>query len=217
MKYNFFTIIQHNEAEMALPSNPDYLMNFVCNDPQLDVICSIPELVALSVRSQWEARLPATINEAVQGLGLSATTSAIVRNYMLAFNANVMKQSFTHQMWITTAPIEQNFTLLFDAETDAYNDVMQPIKDLMGAALPYRKTANSDLLYAPGPTPVQPNKSKLSLRIGRMMYWDSVILYAGSPTFETRLESNGKPIAAQIEVTIQSLTVPARDDLDNIM
>lgn len=197
---------------MALSRNPDYWMQLSCNSQGVDIIANAPEQIVLSVASSWESRMPSSLQDipgvAGGAIGLGAN----------ALNMNVAVQWLTHQSWISSTPIEITLTLLFDAQTDAYVDVVEPMKKLQKLVLPYRRSPDSQILMPPGPAAISADQdeARTSLRIGRMLYLPSVIVVSANNTYDTRL-NGGYPISGQTELTVRSIVMPTREDLDLIM
>lgn len=195
---------------MTLTSNPDYLLSLYCDDPFLQIIANIPENLMMATGSEWEPRMAGSLRSFISNTGgiLGQGASAA----LWASNLDLVVQSLTYQVWQSSAPIEMNLTLLFDANTDPYLDVVKPMSDLQAFALPYSIEENSDILLSPGPSVVEPNRSRLSVRLGRFIYINSVVLINVSNTFDTRFH-NGQPISGQSEVTFRTINTPSRQEV----
>lgn len=205
---------------MIPTTNPDYLVHIWSTDPPCDIIAAVPERIDLAVTSSWENQLPSSLKEispmaGIAGQKIGAATGAI-SNVLNVYGFNAVVQSFTRQSWISSSPVEINLPLIFDMETDAFIDVVTPVNQLQQLVLPWRVSPDSDILMPPGPAIADPDRGKVSIRIGRFLYIDSVIVVSAAPTFSMRLSSSGHPIAADVNVTIRTTETPARDDLDRM-
>jgi hypothetical protein len=194
-----------------LAQNPNYMCEIFGGEPYVSIMAPIPEEVAINLSSAWENRMPASFKELSDNIG--GLTGAGLSAGMNYYGYNKVLQSFTHQMWISSTPIELSLIMLFDAYNDAASDVLLPMAQLQQLVAPYRQSADSDLLHPPGPSPQDPQTGKISVRVGRFIFIPSVLVVDVNNTFETRLTADGIPIAGQSEITIRSIVTPARDDL----
>lgn len=196
--------------------NPDYLAQIYCSGQpgvkNIEIIANIPESIVLGVASEWEQRLPSTLYQAGNALG---TLGEIANVAAFSTGFNGAKQSFTFQSWVNSNPMDFNLLMLFDAVDDAANDVVKPVASLMSLVLPYSTSQGKDTLWAPGPTPLKPDQGRISLRLGRLFYINSVIVVAVNPTFDTRMDKNGQPIAAQCEVQFRTIQTPGRENVES--
>jgi hypothetical protein len=118
---------------------------------------------------------------------------------------------------MSSAPIELSLTLLFDAFDNATEDVGEPIARLMSLVQPYRGThedgSEHTLLSAPGPSLYKPDIGRVSIRIGKFLYFNSVVLRGVQPTWDSKFDSVGVPIAAACDVTFATINMPSREDV----
>jgi hypothetical protein len=168
----------------------------------------------VGVQSEWEARMPSSLTQVAERF-LGGAAGTAVSSAAWAFNYNVIQQGMSFQAWLSSTPVEFNLTILFDAENDAFEEVVRPMTQLSALVLPYRSAPDEALLQAPGPSPIYPNRARISVRLGRFVYLNSVILVAVNNTFDTRMNALGQPISGQCDVTIRTINTPARDDVQS--
>lgn len=58
--------------------------------------------------------------------------------------------------------------------------------------------------------------NNISLRIGRFLYFPSVVISSVSQTYDTMFDTRGKPLKATVDVTFTTFFVPTKDDVDEI-
>lgn len=197
---------------MALAPNFDYLTLILNQTENIAVVANTPEQIFLATGSVWEPRMSGSVRNfftnntsGVANLGIQGVTNAL--------NLDLVFQSLTFQAWQSSGPIEFSLTLQFDAFTDAYTDVVEPMSKLQAMSLPFATEANQDILLPPGPSPLFPNRSRVSMRIGRFIYIHSVIVKTVNNTFDTRYDKYGQPTSGQSELTISTINTPSRQDL----
>jgi hypothetical protein len=191
-------------------NNPNYLLELNSHNPDFKLIANLPEAFSLSSSSDYESWLPSSLREALDQSGLGG-----VKPVTAAYNYNFIQQVNTHQVWVSSTPIEFSLTALFDAQTDARVDVFEPMIGLQKLALPYKKDdTDGRQLWAPGPSVFDKDKGRISLRIGRMMYFHSVVLTSVNNTFDTKLDINGFPISGQSDLSFRNIVLSSREDLD---
>lgn len=196
-----------------LSPNPDYRTLITNSTEGVQIECNTPEQVFVATGSVWEPRMSGSLRTFLEsrfGDGIGRTAFQAATN---ATNFDMIFQSLTFQAWQSSGPIEFNMTFLFDAENDAYTDVVMPMSRLQAMTLPYTTAANGEIMMPPGPSPIDPDRSRVSIRIGRLLYIHSIILKSVQNTFDTRYDSLGQPISGQSEVTFATINTPSRQDL----
>jgi hypothetical protein len=211
------------------PNNPNYLVEIKRhgeqngsieqggNNPQNannnTVIAYLPQTFSYQIQSDWE---PALANMVQGFLGENITTAAASMGMRL--NDKIL----TAQIWRSTEPLDLSLTLLFDAIKDTQRDVIDPIKRLTKWSVPGRMGGNdsvaNSILEAPGPSLQNfinnPDKNRTSIRIGRMFYFDNVIIPSLGVTWVTAPDGSGKFIGAEVELTFRTFFTP---DIADIM
>lgn len=195
-----------------LHRNPDYRVILLNTDANLRVEANIPEAFFLSVSSEWAPRMGSSLRSFLQN-SVGGGAGSAAQGALWLTNFDIVVQSLTFQSWESSAPIEFNLTLLFDAYSDGYVDVVKPMSELQSIALPYASQESEDILLPPGPSPIEPDRSRISLRIGRLIYIHSVVLKNVNNTFDTRMDANGQPISGQSEITVATINTPSRQDV----
>lgn len=109
-------------------------------DGPIDVVGYLPEEFQFDANSQYEATFAQGLNGLNQSLG----------NIAKALGVNLTTQAMTAQVWQGSNEVTFNISIVFQAETDSYKDVIKPIKDLLKLTMPKDK-ARGGLLEAPGP------------------------------------------------------------------
>ena len=196
---------------MTLANNVDYRIELLSRDDGIRVQANIPETVMIGTGSQWEPRMPSSFrsvaNKFIPGNAAKNLTSGL----MWANNSDLIFQTLSFQSWQSSQPVEFNLTLLFDAEKDAGKEVVVPMSNLQELSLPFRQAG--EILFPPGPSPIEPDRRRISIRMGRFIYIHSVIVTTVSNTFDTRYDKNGQPISGQSEITVSTINTPSREDV----
>jgi hypothetical protein len=182
----------------------------------------------MATQANWDSRLPSSVADIAQNVVQGATgqilggvTNSIFEGTRQFTNFNRIAQSFSHQVWLSSAPIELSLTLLFDAFDNSTEDVGEPIARLMSLVQPYRGAggvghedgSEHALLSAPGPSLYQPDRGRVSIRIGKFLYFHSVVLRGVQPTWDSKFDTAGVPIAAACDVTFATINMPSREDV----
>lgn len=213
-----------------LVENPNYQV--IINRPQeqdlpdVTIKANLPESFSFGVTASYETRLPSNIIEAAGNAGgLLQAGASIARSAEVFTRVNRIFQLASHQVWSGSSPISFSLPLLFDAVEDAEIDVVLPIKQLMSLALPFRGDTgalndvsggklDNYLLKPPGPVISNPNYGRVSMQIGNMNYFHSVLITDVNVTFDTRMTKNGAPISASADVSVVTVNTPTQDDID---
>jgi hypothetical protein len=182
----------------------------------IEIRANLPETFSFGVSANFESNLNSSFIEMASNSGirpLAAFGEALkgVNNFT---NVNQIVQEATFQVWSSSSPISFSLPLLFDAVSDAGEDVVAPIRDLMALTLPYRETKDALVLRPPGPHLTEPDHGRVSLKIGNMNYFHSVLLRDVSANFSSRFTSSGAPISAECDVTFETVNTPSQADID---
>lgn len=189
----------------AKGTNPDYFIHIKCPTKNVNIIADLPEQVSIAVASDWENRLASsTLGDFVAAAPSSVGTNAAV-------------QFATEQLWMNTSPIDIPVSLLFDAETNAFNEVHKPMTLLESLTLP--TSLGNGILVTPGPTVSNSVSSingysgnPVSITIGRQITLSSCIVVSVSNTYDSKLAADGYPISGQSEITIRTPKVLSADE-----
>lgn len=129
-------------------SNHPYKVMIMANDgngksastPPIVVTGWLPEEVNLDIGATYDATYGQGLNEKLPGIGALSK----------AFGVNLATQAMTVQVWQGGTELTFSISIVFQAESSAYNDVMFPIKQLLKLTMPKEPTPGG-LLEAPGP------------------------------------------------------------------
>lgn len=162
-----------------------------------EIVADMPEEFTTAVGSDWENRLPNSLNSIEGLLKAGAGTSATV-------------QITTQQVWVNSSPVEIPITLVFDAVEDAYQEVVKPIRILESMAMP---DYVGGFLYAPGPSLWRSGADYgCELFIGRQFHMNNMILVSVSASLATRLDEKGYPIAGRVDCTFRTPKVLSKSE-----
>lgn len=100
----------------------------------------LPEQITFDVSAQYEAPYAQGINGAIPLFGSLARSLGV----------NLVTQAMTAQVWQGSTEINFQIPIVFQAENDAYLEVIKPIKELLKLTMPLDPN-NGGLLEAPGP------------------------------------------------------------------
>jgi hypothetical protein len=102
----------------------------------------LPEEITFDISAQYEAPFAQGFNASMPGFGQMAR----------AFGVNLVTQAMTAQIWQGSSEMNISIPLIFQAESNAYLDVIKPIKDLLKLTMPRDSEAGGGGLFtAPGP------------------------------------------------------------------
>lgn len=197
LDYNYG--IPGNVINVARARNPNYFFEIRCPTAGFHLIADMPENINFTVSNSWEPRFAAGLGEIAGALDMS----------IRIIGENILIDEFAKLMWMNTTPIEIPITLLFDAHTDAYEDVYRPMKMLEALAMPDLK---GGLLTAPGPSAINPERNKTSITLGRSWYFESVVIVSVSTAYDVRMSPSGFPISGQAEITFSTAKIMSRQE-----
>lgn len=132
---------------------------------EIQVTGWLPEEVTFDVSAQYEAPYAQGLNQALPILGQVAR----------ALGVSLVTQAMTSQVWQGSTEINFQIPFVFQAETDAYNDVIKPIKDLLRLTMP-RDPQGGGLLQSPGP---RISIEKLKETVGATLELDELVPQIG--------------------------------------
>lgn len=189
--------------------------------PPIDLY--LPENFNLNVRSQYDTPF-------AQGLPSSILPDKLGKAVTGASNLtgiSTAPQAATAQIWQGSAPIEFQIPFILVAERSARADVLNKIRELMKLVMPSK---TNGFLTSPGPkiegiselfkAESYSNKPQLkdniSLHIGRFIYYKSVVITDVDSTYDTKMDVEGIPIRAVVNVSFKTFFTPVKEDLDEI-
>lgn len=101
----------------------------------------LPETLSTDITATYESPLAQGLNGAMPGLGAVARFMGV----------NLTTQALTTQVWQGGGHIHFSIPFIFQAETDATMEVIEPLKQLFSLTLPQDIGGGGGLLTAPGP------------------------------------------------------------------
>lgn len=205
---------------------------------QVDVTAYIPESIQISITSDYEQKFGGGVGQLAEKLGgllqrggsitgligtpIAAAGGALKTASDFVGISDVL-QIMTLQNWVSTAPIEFNLPLLFNAETSAKMDVTENIKKLMMAAAP--DDSKYGLLVGPGPSMAAVLEANLggagsqdflSILIGRFLFFPSVIIKSVNANVDAMMNEDGNSVEAQVDVQVSTAFSPVKRDIDRM-
>jgi len=212
-----------------LVSNPNYQVIIHRPEsqdlPEIKIFGNLPESFSFGVTANYEARLPSVFNAAEIAGAINPALGNLARGAEVFSRVSRVFQLASHQVWTGSSPISFSIPMLFDAVEDAEKDVVLPIKQLMSLTLPFRGDTGAlndvtggkldqYLLKPPGPVISNPDYGRVSMQIGNMNYYHSVLINDVNVTFDTRMTKNGAPISASVDVAVTTVNTPTQDDIE---
>jgi len=161
----------------------------------------MPDKFALRIQSDWEATLASYMSQGIVGQ-LNALSQTIE-------GSSFYTKALTGQIWRGQQPLAFELNLQFDTFVDTVQDVSDPVTRLMAWASPKR---NGFILNAPGPT-IANQAARISVRIGRFLYFDSVVMPTVDVSWVTAPDAPGQYIAADVSINFITFYTPDRDDI----
>jgi hypothetical protein len=203
-----FSTLSNPNAPATWQSNMNYkLILYNHGESNVDdrmVISYIPENFHLNIQNTWEPFM---------NMGDSNTITGANKLLSMA-NFSINLKFLSALVWKRTEPLQFSFTFQFDArDKPAYDDVTLPVMRMIKMASPSRDSVLGEaLLHTPGPTFANIN-NRISLRVGRFFYLDSVVVNSLAITWYTAADSNGDFIAADVEAALEAWYTPDSTDI----
>lgn len=199
------------EALMKARSpNSDYWVRIKNDTAGVDVICDCPDHDSIMTASHFMPRSLALSGLSIAGIG-GATAATIA-------GGDLISQDSTKLIWSGTDSIRLPLQLIFDAETNSYQDVHRVCALLQSLTLP-TKSAMGRMLMPPNPVRnlldpynnISGTDNRTVLWIGRRWYFDNVVVESANYVSPTRL-NKGYPIAGAIDLSLVTDYVLSRDE-----
>lgn len=118
----------------------DYTCLIVCNDLGITIKASLPETFMHDVSSSYETPFAQGLLGMMPGVGSMAKTLGL----------QLTTQALTMQVWQGSTVGQISLPMIFQVETDANKDVLEPLMKLMFLTMP-REEQEGGFLEAPGP------------------------------------------------------------------
>lgn len=225
MNFTGSNLIPYNNRE-------NYKVYFVCNDLGVLVDAYLPESFSFDITSEYSTPLS-------EGLVKSETINLVTK----LLGKSTITQEMTAQMWNGNAPIAISLPLVLTAEKDARSEILRKLQQLFRLTLPSK--GKGGFLDSPGATvKLKEGKTiaetatgaydafvgnnmnlftenfvinrKVSVYIGRYLYFDSVVIKNVQQTMHTLPGPDGIPLKVEVNVTFETLMTPTFDDVKDI-
>lgn len=197
----------------------------------VSVVAALQEKTSFKIGSVWDTFVPI-------GGALEATNAST----QLAAGTTVLSKFSSRRIWKGTSPLELQLRFNFQSINDTYSNVIAPCKALMQMVSPGTMDVSVGkttvpLLTPPGPSPFALSENKklsgdgksgsptlkgldagdiISINIGRHFFFPKVILKNVLPSFDNKMDVNGWPISAEVEIIFETYEVITKSDLDHI-
>ena len=195
----------------------------------IDLLAILQEEISLGTESAWQSFIPSKYEP-----------SAELQTMASAVGASLITRWTSRRVWMGTEPLKISMKLRFEADENAYNEVIVPCLSLKKLCLPTQgpkigipvvgKVATaitSNVLWPPGPNPLirggifgWAGGENIEIQVGLgprpFLYFDSVIMKRVSVTYANRFTAGGYPVSATADIQFETYTVLTKDDLDSV-
>lgn len=208
------------------------------NDQELIFEHWLPESFGFELASEWIAPYANTAADAINGTGVGGPIAHVGA---ASFGITPRNRYTTMQFWQGSSPVSLSFRLQFRAEADAAREVVYPILLLASISSPAEEPSTGVLLApatahaidaaevlksaidlgnalvgnGPLPTGVSGIGGDLHLQIGDFLRIKDVFIKSISPVFQTRFESRGLPIEADLDIVFETRFTPTVQDIES--
>ncbi len=221
-----------NQSDVA---NNNYQIRIRSTKSKTPIISSIPEQFSLSVDSTWNVPMNKSLTDSlpdgspVKVLGKAGST---------IFGQTTLSKYQTLSVWDQGSAMTVSLPMVFKAFNDPIKDVVNKIVSLMSMVCPY---TDNGFLHAPGPTissmmgnsgastlsgvlakvgiNVDPaslggeSGEIITLEIGNFIKMTPVIVKTVDVEFDTKFDTQGNPMSATANITIETPYIVTRADL----
>lgn len=183
-----------------------------------ELIADMPASFGFGVNAQYADMFA---NQSVGGGQIGGGGSRLGQATTAITGGAVMFQPLTKKIWQGSSQISFGLSLLFDAESNAKEDVHEIAVLLQALCLPIgvggtntpESPGSAVVLLPPNPPIWNSNINRTSVRIGKMFYFHDVVLESVNYTLESRFAADDYPIAGQVDITVTTSYVFSRQDL----
>jgi len=196
---------------------------------QQAIIALLQDKVSFNVTSDWEPLIGSIPGFDQINAGLQVITGG---------TASAVTSITSRRIWKGTSPIKITLPLRFEAVRDALREVVYPCLNLKKIALPNRTPIPFQIggvsigqlidrnnlesfvtLAPPGPSPfpeIQQYGDQITIQIGTLWKFDSVIIKEVNVDFSTKYTSEGYPISADVNLIFETYEIMIKEQLDNV-
>jgi hypothetical protein len=195
----------------------------------VDLIAILQEEISLRVETNWQSFIPSKYEPRPEWQAIAQMVGG-----------TLITRWTTRRVWMGTEPIEINMKLRFEADEDAYNEVVVPCLSLKKLGLPSQgpkvnlsgpagmlSTIPANVLWPPGPNPIirggifgYAGGENIEIQVGLgarpFLYFNSVVMKRINVTYANRFTTEGYPVSASVDVTFQTYATLTKDDLEDV-
>lgn len=209
-----------------------YKIKVVSTASNVAVIGIMQEKTTFRATSEWGTFIPIG--------GMQGLTNQLSQ---LFGGRTLMTKFMSRRIWKGTSPITIALDFNFQSVNNTLTNVVYPAQALLSMALPSVSNLkvfgqNLPLLKAPGPSPFHFKQEQeevkgmgatarqflpglkggdiITLSVGNHLFFPSVIVKEVTPTFDTRMDPDGWPISATVNVLFETYEIITKEDLENI-
>ena len=174
---------------------------------------TLDETFSIRLGSSWDAPYNKSMRDIVgqSASGRSAGIGAAMDILKNLTGIETRSRSASAQVWVSSESVSFSLPFTFVAMKDASTEVAERVSNLLKLVAP-TQIMKGTMLKAPGPTLAGVISGSLggtqgrqiSLFIGNFMMLDNCIITGVDAQFDSRLDKNGIPISAKVQVDIQS-------------
>ena len=199
--------------------NAKYQVNVISSRPgreTLTVSGWMPEDISFSVQSDWDQPFQEGNSKTQAILSTAGISTKLL--------------SLSSQVWSGSSPVTLSIPLDFYAETNAFQEVVTPVQNLMQMALPDTATVGfaggATFLVPPGPisldavnqaiTQEGSSGDNIIISLGSFLRFSKVVVKSVTPSFSLKLSKEGHPMRARVEIEFSSFGTMTKRQLSTI-
>jgi hypothetical protein len=189
----------------------------------IDLLAILQEEISLGTESSWQSFIPSKYEP-----------SAELQTMASAVGASLITRWTSRRVWMGTEPLKISMKLRFEADENAYNEVIVPCLGLkklclptQGPKIPVVSAITSNVLFPPGPNPLVrggifgwAGGENIEIQVGLgprpFLYFDSVIMKRVNVTYANRFTEKGYPVSATADIQFETYAVLTKEDLDDV-
>jgi len=204
------------------PKNEAYRVRVISRFPNPNgtvVKAWAPTNFQLQVESSWDTPF------ADVGGGLVGTT-------LSALGLSLKSKPASLNIWSGSSPITLTLPLEFIAETNARQDVVTPIRQLMSLALPSLESDGIRFI-PPGPTAYdlqgtvkglsgidigsgKQRGDRIDIVVGKFLRFENVVIVSVNSDYTLKMSVDGAPMKATAEITFRTFTTLDKEEFSRI-
>jgi len=195
----------------------------------IDLVAILQEEITLGTESNWHSFIPSKYEPQSEWQAIAS-----------AVGLSLITRWTSRRVWMGTEPISISMKLRFEADEDAYDEVVVPCLSLKKLCLPTQgpevkipvvgkaaSVISTNVLWPPGPNPLirggvagWAGGENIEIQVGLgpkpFLYFESVIVKRVNVTYANRFTPEGYPVSASVDIQFQTYAVLTKDELDNV-